>query len=286
MLLGALTGCSLVRRPSPPATTAARYVIGDAYHAGGIWYYPREETQYSATGLATVAEPHQPKTADGETFDGSALAAAHQTLQLPAIARVTNLENGRQILVRLNDRGPASPSRLVALTPHAAALLQAADGTQVRVELDEDMTHVLAEQLGGGPRVAVTAVPLAEVQSEALPPPTGSAQSVHVRTGPTPVVTQAARSSVATTVPARLPDVVVQTPPQPGRIIIRASEFTRADYAQRFAARIGGLVEHINLGRSDIYRVRAGPYATVRQADAALDQVLQAGVIDARIVIE
>ena len=59
-------------------------------------------------------------TADGEAFDQSALAAAHQTLQLPAVARLTNLENGLQVMVRINDRGPATPHRLVEVTRRTA----------------------------------------------------------------------------------------------------------------------------------------------------------------------
>ncbi len=281
-----LPGCSHTGRQASASLNGVHYVVGDPYQAGGAWYYPQERLQYVATGLATVAPDHPGRTADGEMFDASALAAAHQTLQLPAIAIVTNLDNGRAILVRLNDRGPAAPSRLIALTPHAAALLQAQDGARVRLDLDEAMTHVLAEQLGGGPKIDVATAPVAEVQAELLALPEGASQSRRVRQALSLTLPQPADQAAKVTVPARLPDIVLQTPPEPGRLFIRSSEFGRADYAQRSAARIGGAVERVHGGRTDTYRVRAGPYATVPEADAALDLAHHAGVSDARIVIE
>jgi rare lipoprotein A len=120
-LLVALLAASC-HRP-PPA--APHYVMGAPYEAGGVWYYPRDSYQGEETGLATVYGPDHPDlTADGEVFDQSALAAAHQTLQLPAVARLTNLENGLQVMVRINDRGPATPHRLIEVTRRTATLLQ------------------------------------------------------------------------------------------------------------------------------------------------------------------
>ena len=97
---------------------------------------------------------HAPLTADGEAFDPTALAAGHQTVQLPAIARVTNIENGRQILLRINDRGPAALGRILELTPRAAELLQATDGTRIRVQVLTVESRSLAEQLRAKARFA------------------------------------------------------------------------------------------------------------------------------------
>jgi rare lipoprotein A len=287
LALLALAGCSLFRHPRP-TPSPAHYVVGDGYQMGDTWYYPRELTRYEATGLAAIIPDHEGRTADGETFDGSALAAAHQTLQLPAIARVTNLQNGRQVLLRLNDRGPASPARLLGLTRHAADLLQAADGTQIRVQLDEGMTRTLADQLGGGPRVTLAAAPRESIQAEALPPPPGAAQSSRGAYAPGAITASAPQAS-GEAVPDRMPDQVLQTTPEPGQIFLRASEFGRIDYAQRLSAQLYGLnpvVETVQDGRDRRYRVRAGPFTNVAQADAALDQARRAGVVDARLVVE
>ena len=93
LLAGGLAGCGLFRRPPPPPAPA-HYTLGAPYRLDGTWYYPKDQAEYEATGLAAIAPGHAGLTADGETSDATALAAAHQTLQLPAIARVTNLENG------------------------------------------------------------------------------------------------------------------------------------------------------------------------------------------------
>lgn len=287
MVMLALTGCSSKRGPSP-TPTPAHYVVGDAYRVGSVWYYPREQTRYEATGLAAIAPAHTGKTADGETFDATALAAGHQTLQLPAIARVTNMQNGRQVLVRINDRGPSVPGRLLGLTQHAADLLQAVDGTAIRVQLDETMTRSLANQLGGGPRVSLAVAPREAIQSESLAPPPGTGQSRRGAFAPGAVMASAAPDA-GPTVPDRLPDQIAQVSPESGQIWLRASEFGRIDYAQRLAAQLYGLnpvVETVQSGRDRRYSVRAGPFNTVAEADAALDQARQRGVIDARLVVE
>src|SRR4051794_32654374 len=122
--LALLTACIT----GPTAVPNPHYVLGQPYRAGGVWHYPHEEYELSGTGLAqAMAGKHPPLTSNGERFDPMAMAAAHPTLQLPAIARVTNLETGRAVLVRINDRGEGNPRRLIELTPRASALLGMAD---------------------------------------------------------------------------------------------------------------------------------------------------------------
>jgi rare lipoprotein A len=288
LALLALGGCSLFHHRPPPVPTPAHYVVGDGYQIGDTWYYPREMTQYEATGLATVTPDHLGLTADGETYDSTALTAAHQTLQLPSVARVTNLQNGRQVLLRLNDRGPANPGRLLGLTRHAADLLQATDGTEIRVQLDEGMTRTLADQLGGGPHVALATAPRESIQAESLPPPPGAGQSQRGAFAPG-ATAPSAPPPAGDAVPDRMPDQVSQGAPAPGQIWLRASEFGRIDYAQRVVAQLYGLnavVETVQDGRDRRYRVRAGPFNTVGEADAALDQARRAGVVDVRLVVE
>ena len=281
-----LAGCGLFQKhPLPPAP--AHYTLGDPYQMGGVWYYPVERTEYTATGLAALIPDHAGLTADGERYDAAVLAGSHHTLQLPAIARVTNLENGRSLLVRLNDRGPDNPGRLLGLTPHAAQLLGVQDGTQVAVTLEPAMTQALTDQLGGGPKLAVAAAPRADVQAQDLPPPPGATQAARVRGAPG-VSRTAAPDAPAQIVPDRLPDVVDTGPAQPGLIFLQASEFGRFDYAQRLAARLavmGARVQRLQDGRTTRYRVVAGPFISVAAADDALDRALRAGVIDSRLVI-
>ncbi len=283
-----LAGCGWFARKPPAPPVPAHYTLGGPYQLGGAWYYPKDQTEYEATGLATVTPDHAGPTADGERFDPVLLAASHRTLQLPAIARVTNLDNGRQMLVRLNDRGPANAGRLIGLTRHAAALLGVSDGTQVRVRLDEALSAALTDQVGGGPKLAVSTAPRGEVQAEPLPPPPGIGQSRR-GSGSASSPVAVAVAAAAPVVPDRLPDEVTQGTPMPGQITLRASEFGRIDYANRLVAQLTGLhpsVERLQDGRSTRYRVRAGPFATVAEADAALDQARRAGVIDSHLVVE
>ncbi len=283
----ALSSCGPFGR-KPQAPTPAHYTLGSAYQMGGVWYYPKDQTEYDASGLAAVIPAAGGVTADGERSDSAALAASHHTLQLPAIARVTNLENGKQVLVRVNDRGPIDPGRLLGLTRHSADLLGARDGTQIRVELDPAMTRALTDQVGGGPKLELAAAPRSSVVAESLAPPPGVGLSNRGRSVPI-VATSVAASAPTLLVPDRLPDQVSQANPAPRSIFLRASEFGRIDYANRVAAQLTGLnpiVEHVHDGRSTRYRVRAGPFPTVAAADAALDQARRAGVIDSHLVVE
>ena len=278
-----LAGVGCTRRAPGPAP-AARYVVGSGYQLGGVWYYPRESFQYDAAGLASVLPARQGLTADGETSDAGAMAAAHQTLQLPAIVRVTNLETGLQALVRVNDRGPASAGRIIGLSRRAAEVLGVSGAARVRVQVEEGPSLALREQLQGGPRLTVAAAPRGAVTSETLAPPPGVGQSARGRAALT-VRAATVAAEAGPSVPERLPEVAERVAASPGVLMIRAAGFGQAQYARQVAARLGaagGRVER----RGERYEVVAGPFGTVGEADMALDQALRAGVGDARISVE
>jgi rare lipoprotein A len=111
--------------------------VGKPYRIGDRWYVPRHDPTYDATGVASWygADFHGRKTANGEIFDQGALTAAHPTLPLPSYVTVTNLANGRSMLVRVNDRGPYARDRIIDLSRRVAGLLgYEAQGTaRVRV---------------------------------------------------------------------------------------------------------------------------------------------------------
>ena len=282
LLAALLAACS---HRTPPASSAAapHYVTGAAYQLGGLWSYPREQFRYDATGLAERLPARSGLTADGEMADATAMTGAHRTLQLPAIVDVTNLENGRQIRIRLNDRGPARPGRLLGLTPRAADLLGVGAGpAPVRIELDQTASEALRDQLGGAPR-GITAAPVGVVTREQLPAPGQPrvARVADVR----PVET--APASIATL--ERLPETVRQTPLRAGQLWIRVGQFTQRRYAERLRNKMFGLPVDVRRepgSGQPGFVVMAGPFATAAAADAALDQVRAAGVTDAPIVVE
>jgi rare lipoprotein A len=294
LLLAPLAGCGLFgRAPSAPAPQP-HYVLENAWRSPeGIWFYPRQSFSYDETGLAAVYGPeHPPLTTEGEAYDPQAITAASQTLQLPAIARVTNLENGRQVVVRVNDRGPASPARLIALTPRAAGLLGiAADGTaQVRMQVESGPSQALAQELEGpAGRLAITAAPIGAVTEEPLAPPPGIAASPRAAGPAISDLTPAAAPLDAPLPPLHLPVAVTQGEPAPGRLFVRADSFETRAYAERqrrALGAIGAIVAPRGAGRGQTYQVLAGPFADVAAADAALAAALAAGVADARIVVQ
>ena len=116
-------GC--IRQPPPAApkpVASPHYMLGAPYQRNGYWFYPSEAYALQATGIAAIDTREDGLTADGELRDPTAMTGAMQTIQLPAIVQVTNLDNGRQVVLRINDRGPASPSRIIAVSPRAALL--------------------------------------------------------------------------------------------------------------------------------------------------------------------
>ena len=280
-LLLALLAASC-HRPPPPSP---HYVLGRPYQAGGAWYYPRENYDERETGLATVyGAGHADLTTDGETFDQSALAAAHQTLQLPSIARLTNLENGLQVVVRINDRGPATPHRMIEVTRRVATLLRfgSDDAVRVRLEVLPAESHAAADELPGAPKLELTAAPIGAVQQTDLSAP-GSVAPAAPASPPEPQAPPAAPAI------AQLPETVTQGAADPGQLFIQLGTFQTYQYAamQRAqVARLGATIVSTRQGRQQTHWVIIGPLASVQQADMTLDQVLRSGVTDARIVVE
>jgi rare lipoprotein A (peptidoglycan hydrolase) len=101
------------------------YRVGSPYIVAGRFYVPQDNPHYRADGVASWygSDFHGRSTANGEIFDAEAITAAHPTLPLPSYVRVTNLSNGRSLIVRVNDRGPYAGNRIVDVSKRAAYLL-------------------------------------------------------------------------------------------------------------------------------------------------------------------
>lgn len=289
LLLGTLLGCAPRQQAAQP-----RMQIGEPYQMGGVWSYPREDFGLIQTGLAAVATDTRAgrRTANGETHDPLALTAAHRTLQLPAILRVTNLETGLEIEVRVNDRGPANPGRVVELSRRAAELIGLRPGgaAQVRIEVNGEASRALAAGLPSPetPQIEVAAAPVAAVQREDLAPPPGTGQASRVREAralpSVPLATS--QPSTAAAPPTRLPERVTRVGARPGLLFVETATFSRRDLAERQAALIGGQVDAIGPRNRQSFRVRIGPIAGVAEADRALERTLRAGVSEARILVD
>jgi rare lipoprotein A len=128
----------LVAHGRPVPKGGGRYLVGNPYRVAGKTYVPRDNPGYSAVGLASWygSSFHGRKTANGEVYDMNDLTAAHPTLPLPSYARVTNLSNGRSVVVRVNDRGPFKSKRIIDVSSTVAAVLDFKRAGVARVKVD------------------------------------------------------------------------------------------------------------------------------------------------------
>ena len=122
LLLG-LAACA--GKPQRPAFNPAGIKIGKPYDVGGVRYTPADDRDYDEHGIASWYGPgfHALSTANGERYDQDDITAAHKTLPLPSWVEVENLDNGRKLIVRVNDRGPFVAGRIIDLSRRSAQLL-------------------------------------------------------------------------------------------------------------------------------------------------------------------
>lgn len=301
-----------IAREGKPGETNGTYKVGQPYKVGDVWYYPAVDYGYRATGVASWygREFHGRPTANGETFDMNGITAAHRTLPLPSMVQVTNLENGRAIRVRVNDRGPFAHGRLIDLSRRAAQLLGFyRKGTaKVRVDILPDESRQLALLYGAGagkqqlaqaedggpsksaasgtppvkaaPRVPVTRAPLpAAGQSPDPPVPAESPMSK-------PVV----RAAAVADIEPRADGQVTQEPVRPANLYIQAGTFAQFDNAHRLKARLSVLgptrVNAIMLDDQPLFRVRIGPIRSVARADRILERMIASGYTDAQTIVD
>ncbi|MDA0240038.1 MAG: septal ring lytic transglycosylase RlpA family protein [Proteobacteria bacterium] len=276
------------------------YKVGKPYQINGVWYYPGVDYGYAETGVASWYGPqfHGKKTANGEVFDMNDITAAHRTLPLPSMVQVTNLENGRSLKVRVNDRGPFAHGRIIDMSRRSAQLLGfSRQGTaKVRVQVLADESRRLAQGLtptqvasNQFPVQVGTTVAKPSVNASSLPPPPGG--SVANGSGSTAPARVAAVSRERITLkPPETNGVVTTVPVTPTQIYVQAGAFSQHRNAYQVAVRLNR-IKNIKITSSivngkEFFRVRAGPFVELEDADLALDQVIGSGYPNARLVVE
>jgi len=268
------------------------YKVGKPYQIKGNWYYPTEDYSYDETGIASWYgdDFHRLKTANGETYNKNELTAAHKTLPMPSLARVTNLENGRSIVVRVNDRGPFSGARIIDVSQRAAQLLgfERQGTAKVRVQVLADESKAIADAMrtygsGAQETVKTTEQAMTSARTAAANPP-----SVEVM----PLGRGAAPSAAPVTMANVRPVAEYVQLPMTGdhKIFVQAGAFTSVDNArklQQSLQKIGPVTLAQALVKGvQYYRVRLGPADSVAAADKLLARVSKAGVSGARIVVD
>ncbi len=272
------------------------YKVGNPYQIAGVWYRPAEDFSYDETGIASWygEDFHGKYTANGEVYDLNALTAAHRTLPMPTIVQVTNLDNGRTIELRVNDRGPFARGRIIDVSRRGAQLLgfepQGTAKVRVRIMVPETIQAVsLARRNGSDQKLAEDApkaAPRDAVVAEALQP--GSALRVAAVEPSSGSITAA--PAAMPSAPTPLPEKVTVVPVQATHIYIQAGAFAHADNALRVKSRLDPLgpvkVYGARVSGLDVYRVRLGPIDSVDEADRLLGRVVDTGLTEARIVVD
>lgn len=283
---------------------SGHYKIGNPYQIDDIWYYPAEDYEYDETGIASWygAAFHGRKTANGEDYDMNSLTAAHRTLPMPSFVRVTNLGNGRSLVLKVNDRGPFAKGRIIDVSKRGAQLLgfQNQGTSRVRVQILADQSRAVAARLQNretlarvGSPITVDKLPKASVSAEALPAPVGAEASPNVSNillTPTSTIPNTTVQSETVALTAAPEAFVEQGPVSPTSIFVQAGAFGLFDNANQVRARLSPLgpvfLDQVLVNGKDLYRVRVGPLADVNQADMILNQVVGTGYPDARIIVD
>ncbi len=315
-----LAGCASDRQPpvnsdlphylqlgrDPDGKLVTHYKVGNPYQVAGLWYYPAEDFGYREEGIASWYGPnfHGKLTANGEVYDMDALTAAHKTLPIPSVVEVTNLENGKTIKLRINDRGPFVDGRIIDLSRRAAQVLDVVrSGTaRVRVVLvPEDSLSLknMALDARGQPPITemptVVASPRGPVVAETLTPPVAVVSApvtVPLPSTPTPLATTITSTPLAPPPTVSPPSSVAAAPirrVQSG-IYVQAGAFTDISNARRLEAQLSGIgniiVAMADIGGRVFHRVRIGPMLDQAAAQRLLSDMLTQGYNGARIVEE
>ena len=251
------------------------YKIGTPYEIEGEWYYPQEDATYDNIGIASWYGPkfHGRRTANGEIFDMDLLTAAHPTLPMPVRAKVTNLENGRSVVVRINDRGPFAKDREIDMSRHAADLLGFKEKGTAKVRV---------QYLGRAPLYDTSGRLIKRQEPDrfiANKPKTPKEDS---KVAAAPVAPVDVRSADGKRVVKPLPDV------EEKRYAVQVGVFSMRENAEALQVRLKDFapvkIVEVEMGGATLYRVKMGGANIRADARLTLERLVAAGHTDAVII--
>ena len=164
---------------------APRYYVGNAYKVEDTQYIPAEDFTYNQVGMAGIipTELNGTKTSNGETYNMNQMLATSKTLPLPTIAKVTNLENGESVVVRINNRGPFVNTRIMDLSAAAAEKIGITNQSKVQVQIMPEQTMLVKTATVGKTATAPAGEPVAKQQVVAEPVQTSAPTPAPVASG-------------------------------------------------------------------------------------------------------
>lgn len=260
------------------------YKVGNPYTVLGQSYTPREDYSYSETGMASWYgdDFHNKRTANGETYNMRAITAAHRTLPLPSIVKVTNLENGRSIIARVNDRGPYVKNRIIDVSEKGAELLGYKNKgiAKVKVEILAAESKALKEAMLSKDNQSKTYA--AAMQNK-------TPVSAPVRTASVQSAQQPYKAEISVAAPAAVSTAARSIAPvESGTFFVQVGAFSDYQKAKEMAStmeRFGRVsIYEAYLSKDGVYRVRLGAYRSRDEALQILDRVLDYGHADVTIV--
>ncbi len=285
------------RLQSPPAGPSSRGLgplkIGAPYQVNGVWYVPAHEPDYDEEVIASwYGGPfHGQLTANGEVYDQFAMTGAHPTLPLPSLVDVTNLENGRRVTVRLNDRGPFVPGRSLDLSQAAALALGMRESGTARTRvryLGPGTPQGANERLTAGSAAGVGPPggqfgPAPKQEADTRPTEPMSAGEPQARP----------QTQLAAYQPAALAATISAAPLEPPKAVaagyfVQVGAFAalaNAERARTAVSVVGAVaVRPAVVNGATMFRVVLGPWPNSQGAEATLTRLSAIGHTDARIV--
>lgn len=309
----ATSACSSIKgvyRAVANSSATGFYKVGNPYEIDGKWYYPREDYFYNEVGVASWygADFHNGITANGEKYDMHAMTAAHKTLPLPSIVRVTNLENGKSVILRVNDRGPFYENRIIDVSKYAAERLgfHRKGTTKVRVEIMAKESKELKQAMLNKEKWAKNAYK----NNDNVSYDTASYNNTSKKTYNT------AGSNTKQSVYKTSIRSVTKTPANPKNVytpytgyteepvdvaplhtvsatynevgeaslFVQTGAFSVKENADRFAEEMKQYGDVSIFKEGTVYKVRLGPFATGEEAEMTLNNVNATGLYDGRII--
>jgi rare lipoprotein A len=284
------TGSPYYTGEGDPPRGGGRYQVGGPYKVAGRWFRPREQPHYDVTGPASWygEDFNYRMTSNGEWFNMNDLTAAHPTLPLPSYVKVTNLDNGREVIVRVNDRGPFVGPRIIDMSKRSAEVLGFKDKgkTKVRVQyigpapLNDRGPHLAAMN-----RELQSGTPLKTMIAAA---DRNEATMVAAATQPMPPV--AAQAEIVLAAASPLPQTAAPQAAAPvaGSYYVQVGSFSDAGNAETVRAGFANVwpvqVIAASASGSEVYRVRIGPITGETDAMTALQDAIDHGHPDAHVI--
>ncbi len=280
----------------PKVVASPRYKIGDPYEIKNIWYYPKRDLTYEETGIASWygKKFHGKLTANGEIFNKDIISAAHKTLPMPSMVRVTNLDNGNVLNVRINDRGPYIHGRIIDLSEKAADLLGFKDvgiaRVKVKILVEKSLWLERSAKEGKFPGSEATtneSIKFPNINSASRP-----------KVSIISTVTDSNSSKLTKEIKTSFTEILASSrqgnlrkvEPQETKIWVQVGAFASTLNANKVVSKISHIydtnITTIELNSRILHRVRLGPTQEIEKADEILTKVFQLGYNGSKIIVE